>query len=141
MVVEPVEEQIFWVLVGYCGLPMIGFMVFGLLRPRELAAVTGFPFGSPFQDFTVWALLGMGVAATLGIRWTGPYLVGPAIAWAIFFVGATTIHFGQFSETDSLTHGAMLVILGTHGLISAVLLVALWTSQAWRPRPSDDAQL
>ena len=54
------ETVLLWVLVGYCGIPMVGFMTFGLVHPLELAALTGFEAGSPFQTFTVWALLGLG---------------------------------------------------------------------------------
>ena len=134
------EVVLRWTLVGYCGVPMIGFMGYGIFRPDELAAMTGFEPGSPFQTFTMWALLGMGVAATLSWRLRGPYLVGPALSWAIFFVGATSIHLTQFSSAGSLTHGAMLQILATHGLISVILLGSLWASAPWRqPPPTTEA--
>lgn len=126
------EAILRWVLVGYCGLPIIAFMTFGLLRPQQLAELTGFPPGSPFQTFTLWALLGMGVAAALAVRLRGPYLTGPALAWAVFFVGATSIHLEQFSSAGELTHGAMLTILATHGSISVILLGSLWASRVWQ---------
>jgi len=126
------EAVLRWVLVGYCGVPMIGFMIFGLLRPDRMAQVTGFAAGSPFQTFTTWALLGMGVAAAFAARQRGVYLIGPALAWAVFFVGATSIHLRQYTAAGSLTHGAMLTIFATHGLISVVLVGALLMSKAWR---------
>ena len=127
------ETLLLWVLVGYCGLPMIGFMAFGLMRPEDLAGLTGFEPGSPFQTFTAWALLGMGVAATLGISYRGSYLIGPALAWIVFFFGATAIHLEQFSAGGHVTHAQMLLIFATHGLISVVLLAALWSSGLLRP--------
>ena len=127
------ETVLLWVLVGYCGLPMIGFMAFGLMRPEDLAGLTGFEAGSPFQTFTVWALLGMGVAATLGFWHRGSYLIGPALAWSVFFFGATSIHLEQFSAAGHLTHSQMLLIFATHGLISVILLAALWSSGLLRP--------
>lgn len=133
------ETILIWVLVGYCGIPMIGFMGFGLMHPHELAELTGFDPGSPFQTFTSWALLGMGVAAALAFRFRGTYLIGPALAWAIFFVGATSIHLAQFRTDDALTHTNMLLILATHGLISLILLGALWASGVWRLGGADEA--
>lgn len=130
------ETVLVWVLVGYCGIPMIGLMGFGLMHPHELAELTGFPQGSPFQSFTTWALLGMGVAATLGWRYRGAYLMGPALAWSIFFLGATTIHMEQFGAGGDLSHATLLLIFATHGLISVILLVALWLSGVWRFEPT-----
>jgi hypothetical protein len=131
------ETILIWVLVGYCGIPMIGLMGFGLMHPGELAELTGFPAGSPFQTFTTWALLGMGIAAALGLRYRGAYLIGPALTWAVFFIGATAIHLKQFSAARALTHSSLLVILVTHGLISVILLGSLWASGVWRLEASD----
>ena len=126
------ETVLVWVLVGYCGIPMIGFMGFGLMHPHELAEITGFPPGSPFQTFTTWALLGMGLASTLSWRYRGAYLIGPALAWSVFFLGATAIHMDQFSAQGDVSHASLLLIFATHGLISVILLVALWLSGVCR---------
>ncbi|MBT8488227.1 MAG: hypothetical protein KJO65_05280 [Gemmatimonadetes bacterium] len=126
------EAVLVWVLVGYCGVPMIAFMAYGLMHPMEMAGLTGFEAGSPFQTFTTWALMGMGVAATAAFRYRGTYLMGPALAWAIFFVGATSIHFGQYGADGTLTHDAILMIFATHGLISVLLLGSLWASGVWK---------
>lgn len=126
------ETLLLWVLVGYCGVPMLAFMLYGLLHPRELAALTGFPPDSPFQVFTTWALLGMSVAAILAPRYRGAYLVGPSVAWAIFFGGATFIHLRQYAAAGSLDHGLALLVFATHGLISILLLGGLAASGVWR---------
>lgn len=126
------ETLLVWVLVGYCGLPMLGFMAFGLVHPHELAEMAGFEPSSPFQSFTTWALLGMGLAATLAFRYRGAYLLGPALAWAVFFVGATGIHIGEYGGVAAMSQGALLTIVSTHGLISVLLLGGLWASGVWR---------
>lgn len=126
------ETVLVWVLVGYCGVPMIGFMIFGLVHPNELAEMTGFAPGSPFQTFAAWALLGMASAATLALRFRGSYLMGPALAWAVFFLGATAIHLRQYASAGALSHGMLAMILATHGLVSVILLSALWASGVWR---------
>lgn len=121
-----------WVLVGYCGVPMAAYMTYGLVHPVEIARMTGFDSGSPFQTFVMWALLGMAISAVLAIRGNPLLTVGPAISWAVFFVGATFIHLRQYSEAGALSHHALLIILVTHGLISLILLSTLWLSGAWR---------
>lgn len=126
------ETVVVWVLVGYCGIPMIGFMLFGLVHPSEVAGMVGFEPGSPFQIFTTWALLGMGAAATLAVRYRGAYLVGPSLAWAIFFVGATMIHLHQYDAAGHLDASLGLLVFATHGLISLLLLGGLAASGAWR---------
>lgn len=130
------ETLLVWVLVGYCGLPMLAFMGLGLVHPDELATMAGFQPGPPFQTFTTWALLGMGVAATLAFRYRGSYLVGPALAWAVFFLGATGIHIEEHGGLGAVSHGTLLVVFSTHGLISVLLLGGLWASGVWREERS-----
>ena len=137
------EILLVWVLVGYCGIPMMGFMGFALVHPVEAAQLTGFPPGSPFQAFTTWALLGMSLTATLGVRLRGTYLIAPALAWSVFFAGATAIHLRQYAELGGLSHHMMLTIFATHGMISVLLLGGLAASGVWRPlsTPTTDAVL
>lgn len=61
---------------------------------------------------------------------------------AVFFVGATAIHFGQYGHAGALTHTNMLLILATHGLISVIILAGLGMSGVWRGegRTREDAQ-
>ena len=126
------ETVVRWVLVGYCGVPMAAFMVFGLVHPDEVARLTGFEPGSPFQTFITWALLGMSVAATLALRYRGSYLVGPSVAWAVFFAGATVVHLRQYGDAGVLDAGLMLIIFATHGLVSVLLIGGLGASGVWR---------
>lgn len=128
------EAILVWVLVGYCGIPMMAFMAFGLMHPVEIARLTGFESGSPFQTFVTWALLGMGLSATLALRLRGTYPVGPALSWAVFFLGATGIHLGQYREAGELDHGTALVVFVTHGLVSVILLGALWTARSGKSK-------
>ena len=53
-------------------------------------------------------------------------------------MGATAIHFEQFSSAGKLTHGAMLLIVATHGLIALILLAALCASGLWRLHTSGE---
>ncbi|MEZ4417192.1 MAG: DUF6790 family protein [Gemmatimonadota bacterium] len=133
------EAVLRWVLVGYCGIPMVLFMGYALVHPAEASQAVGMPAGSPYQTFAVWALIGMGIAATLALRIRGAYLVGPAIAWSVFFLGATAIHMQQLRSEGGLTHGMALLIFATHGLISVVLLGALWASGLLRGGGADAA--
>ena len=117
-----------WVLVGYCGLPMLAVSAVSLVRPDLVAGVLGFAEGNPFQAFLGWAYLGMSLAATLALGYRDRYLIGPSIVWAVFFMGATAIHFQQ----QTPTHGGAVGLFATHGLISVLLVIGMLMSGVLR---------
>ena len=117
------ELLLLWVLVGYCGAPMIVVAVAGLARPDAMADILGFPPGNPFQTFLLVAYLGMSVLSVLALRYRGAYLIGPGVVWSVFFVGATWIHLHQPGHVGG--HGNVLMILATHLLISVLLVAGL----------------
>ena len=126
------ELTMLYVLVGYCGVPMLAFMVVGLWNGPLLADWLGFPPDNPFQGFATVALLAMSLLSLLTVRYRGPYLIGPAVVWSVFFLGATFIHVADFHSRGGMTHSSALLIFATHGLIAIVLLPALWMSGVWR---------
>jgi len=70
----------------------------------------------------------MALSATLALRFRGPYLVGPAVTWGVFFAGATTVHLGMGGGAEAMGLGEVLVVLAAHPLVSLLLVVGLWTS-------------
>lgn len=131
------EIGLLWVLVGYCGVPILAVSLLSLVHPHEVAHWLGLPPGSPFQTFISVANLAMAVIALLSLRYRGTYLIGPAVVWAVFFGGATFIHLAQGIHgggSHDGGHAAALVIFATHGLISVLLLVGLAASGVWRRR-------
>ncbi len=122
------EVGLLYILVGYCGIPVLAVSVGSLARPDRAAAILGFPAGNPFQDFLGYALLGMSVLAVLVLRYRGTFLIAPAICWAVFFAGATAVHLNDFGEQGVLTHGSMVHVFASHGLISLLLAAALVVS-------------
>ncbi len=123
-----------YLLVGYCGLPMVLVSLWCLTRPDEAASHLGFAPGGPFQQFFAVAYLGLAILSLLSPFYRRSYLIGPAIAWAIFFTGATWIHMQDMSAHHSPSHGGMLIVFATHGLISVLLLVSLLASGVWKER-------
>lgn len=126
-----------WVLAGYCGIPMVLVAALLLVHPHEAAEALGFEPDHPFALFLGWAYLGMAASAALTLRLGGTYLVGPAVAWAIFFLGATLIHVGEAGGAAAVGHGGLLQIVASHGAVSALLMVglALGGARAERPAP------
>ena len=124
------ELVLLWTLVGYCGIPMLVVGVMVLVRPEATMEAFGFPPGNPISIFFGWAYLAMALTATLSLGYRGPYLVAPAMIWATFFLGATFVHLGEGPGGN--THGDVLIILPSHGLVSAILVVALAASGMWR---------
>ncbi len=135
------EVALLYLLVGYCGVPMLAFAVMSLVHPHHVAVSLGFPADNPFQVFASVAMLAMAVPSVMALRYRGSFLVGPAVTWAVFFAGATFIHSGDFVSHGSLTHGSLVMIFATHGLISVLLAAALIASGAWRDRPARIRQL
>ena len=126
------EVVLLYVLVGYCGVPMLAAAVVSLWNGPWVADLLGFPAGNPFQAFVGVALLGMSLTSVLALRYRGDYLVAPALCWAVFFLGATFIHAHDFHASGALTHGSALMIFASHGFVSVVLLAALVVSRAGR---------
>lgn len=122
------EIGLLYLLVGYCGLPMLAVSVINLAWPDQLAAHLGFTPGSPFQAFLGVAYLGMSIIAVLPLRYRGLFLIGPAVVWAVFFAGATVVHLHDYGARGALTHHSAILIFSTHGLISVLLLAALISS-------------
>lgn len=129
------ELLLLWVLVGYCGVPMLVISLGGLAYPGRAAGTLGFPAGNPFQTFLLVAYLGMSVLSLLSLRYRGAYLLGPAVLWGVFFLGATAIHLHHPSHGGG--HGGALWIVATHALISVVLAAGLAMSGVLRrPGPA-----
>ena len=117
-----------YVLIGYCGIPMVIVAILFLVHPHEGAEVLGLEPDHPFGLFLGWAYLGMALMAASALRFTGAYLVGPAITWSVFFAGATTVHLQMGGGATAMGHGELLMVLGAHALVSALLVAGLWTS-------------
>lgn len=126
-----------YMLIGYCGVPMVMVSGATLIAPNRVAAVLGFPAGNPFQEFLGYAYLGMSLLSMLAVRFRGEFLVAPALVWAVFFAGATRIHLRDLAGRGALTHGGLLEMLLTHTLISILLVGALWASGVWRRGGAD----
>lgn len=107
-----------WVLAGYCGIPMMAVALLLLVHPHEMAEWVGVAPDHPFGLWLGWAYLGMALSATLALRWGGRYLIGPAVVWAVFFLGATGAH---LHTPGAGGHGALLGVASSHALVSVLL--------------------
>lgn len=114
-----------WVLAGYCGVPMVVVAAFLLVHPHETAEILGFEPDHPFALFLGWAYLGMALTATMTMRWGGRYAVGPAVTWAVFFLGATFVHLGEVGGPGAAGHAGLLEIVGGHLMVSILLVAGL----------------
>ena len=134
---ELAELFLLYVLVGYCGFAMFLVSGFSLLAGDRVAAWLGWPLNNPFQQFLSFALLGLATAAILSIRYRDTYLVGPVVAWSVFFIGATYGHLGDLSQRG-VSHGTALHVFTTHTSIPILLLGLLALSGAVSFRRRDE---
>lgn len=121
------ELGLLYLLVGYCGVPMLAVSLWVLISPDHAAAGFGFPAGGPLLAFFGWAYLGMSLLSLLALSFRGAFLVAPVVVWAVYLGGATAVHLRE-------SHGRALEILASRGLIAALLVVALLASGAWKAR-------
>lgn len=117
-----------YLLVGYCGVPMLAVSLWVLVSPERAAAGFGFSAAGPLLGFFGWAYLGMSLLSLLALRYRGAFLVAPVVVWAVYLGGATLVHLQE-------SHGRALEIVTSHGLIAVLLVGALIASGAWRARP------
>lgn len=123
-----------WVLAGYCGIPMVVVALLLLVHPHEAAEYLGFEPDHPFALFLGWAYLGMALIAALALRRGGAYLIGPAVVWAVFFLGATFVHLADAGGVGAVGHTGALQIFAAHGLVSVLLVAGLALGGARSPR-------
>ena len=127
------ELVLIYLLVGYCGLPMLGVSLWALMSPDRAAAAFGFTAG-PIFSFFAWAYLGMSSVALLALKYRGTFLIAPVTVWAVYLGGATFVHMGESTAVGGHAHAALLEVFAAHGLIAVLLVIALALSGAWRMR-------
>jgi hypothetical protein len=123
------EVTLLYLLVGYCGIPMLAVSLWVLLSPEEAARGFGFQASGPLLGFFGYAYLGMSFLSVLALRYRQTFLIAPVVVWAVYLGGATAVHL-QASE------GRFFDIFASHGLIGVLLVVTFVLSGAWRRRLS-----
>lgn len=118
-----------YLLVGYCGVPMLIVSIWALSRPDQVAHMFGFGAAGPLLGFFGYAYLGMSLLAILTLWYGGNFLVAPALVWAVYLGGATLVHLRQFGPQSE---GGAVEIVASHGLIAVLIVVALILTGAWR---------
>lgn len=122
------EIALVWLLVGYCGVPLLAVSAGSLLWPDRAAEILGFPAGNPFQDFVGVALVGMSAIAILALWIRGRYLVGPALVWIVWWTGATWVHVKAAGGLGGIHLHELLHVFLAHGLVAVLLAAALIAS-------------
>lgn len=110
-----------YVLVGFCGVPMLILSLLGLAAPERAVELFGVP-GRNVQGGVALVFLAISVTAVMALRYRGAYLIGPTVAWAVVLGGGTFFH---LHDGSAATHGGALTIFATHGLVALLLLAAL----------------
>ncbi len=125
-----------YLLVGYCGVPMLVVSLYLLISPERAAAAFGFTASGPVIAFFGWAYLGMSILSLLALYYRGAYLVAPVVVWAVYLGGATFVHLGELAARGGGGGhgGGPLEIFAAHGLVGVLLVLALLVSGAWRGR-------
>lgn len=118
-----------YLLVGYCGVPMLAVSLWALLSPAVVARMFGVGAAGPLLGFFGYAYLGMSLVAILVLWYGGVYLVAATLVWAVYLGGATVVHLTQFGQPSL---AGTVEVFASHGLIAVLLVTALIVSRAWR---------
>jgi hypothetical protein len=121
------QLALLYLLVGYCGIPMLAVSVWFLVNPAQASAMFGFSPG-PVLTFFGYAYLGMSLISVLALRYRGRFLIAPAVCWAVYLGGATLVHFHENVGGAGHMHGGALEIFASHGLIAVLLVICLLAS-------------
>lgn len=127
---DRIELVLVYLLAGYHGVIMIAVALFILILPEQGAKMLDAPSGNVFQDFMGWAYLGMAVASTLTIWIRGRFLLAPIVYWAVYFFGATWIHWRESAADGHLSAVWAFRIVLSHALLP-IVMVGLWI---WRQK-------
>lgn len=127
--VRVLELGLVYLLAGYHGVVMLAVALFTLLGGPRAAAMAGAEPGSPFQQFAGFAFLGLSIAAILAVRLRDSYPVGPVVAWTVYFLGATGVHWREAAAAGDLDATWALRIVTSHALPALAMLALLL---AWR---------
>lgn len=118
-----------YLLVGYCGVPMLAVSLWALLSPVVVARMFGVGAAGPLLGFFGYAYLGMSLVAVLTLWYGGTFLVAASVVWAVYLGGATVVHLTKFGRPSA---GGVVEIFVSHGLIAVLLVTGLIVSGAWR---------
>jgi ABC-type dipeptide/oligopeptide/nickel transport system permease subunit len=129
------EMILLYLLVGYCGVPMLAVSIWALVSPEAAARGFGFASPGPLLAFFGYAYLGMSLLSLLALRYRQSFLIGPAVVWAVYLGGATLVHLDAYRQRADHPIGGALEIFASHGLIAVLLVIALLASGVWR-RPA-----
>ncbi len=121
------ELVLLYVLVGYCGVPMVAVSVGILAAPERMAEMLPIGEPGPVVAFFGWAYLGMSLLPLLALRYRGTFLIAPVVCWGVYFAGATFVHL-HGGGGGAASHGGMLAVLATHGLVTVILAIGLFMS-------------
>jgi hypothetical protein len=95
-----VEIALVWLMAGFYGVATLVAGLQHLLNADRVAAYIGWAPGSGFQLELGWAEVGIALAGCLAIWFRGPYLLAPALAASLLYLGAGLVH-----ARDMLRHG------------------------------------
>ena len=118
-----------YLLVGYCGVPMLAVGLWALLSPAVVARMFGVGAAGPLLGFFGCAYLGMSLVAILTVWYGGTFLLAATLVWAVYLGGATVVHLREFGLPS--VNGAVEIV-ASHGLIAVLLVTSLIVSGAWR---------
>jgi len=117
-----VEIVLSHMLVLNAGVGSLLLFIGHLVRADEVARSLGWPTGTGFQKEVAFASLGLGILGVLSIWFRNDFWTATVVAFAVFYLGATWVHFTDPASRD--TRSRLSVFLYSN-IVTALLFLGL----------------
>lgn len=120
-----VELYLLWFLFMMVGISSIWSFMGHVFAANEVAAVIGWPAGSPFQFEVGIANLAFGILGLLCLKIRDNFWLATIIGFSVFYLGAAYGHIINIMQTGNMAPGNAGFALYMDILIPIVLIVLL----------------
>lgn len=130
------EMMLVWLLAVYCGLAQIAVGTVMVVNPDWVAThMARVPPGNPVMLWAGFLYLGLAIIATMTVKLRGTFILGPVIAWSIFWIGATYAHVqAEIANGTGVSAHGFAAIFIAHGLVGIILIaLTVWWWKARKP--------
>jgi hypothetical protein len=125
------EIGLVWLTAGFYGAATLIAGLQHLLNADRVAAYIGWAPGSGFQLELGWAEVGIAVAGCLAIWFRGPYLLAPALAASVLYMGAGLVHARDMARHGNFSPGSAGPVFYIDLIVPLLTVVLLVLYAPW----------
>jgi hypothetical protein len=124
------DIALLWLVAGFYGGNMFISGLQHIFNSKNIAQSIGWE-SNGFQKELGWFSVGLGISGLLATLWQGVYLVGPAVAGAVFLLGAALVHVEDMRKRQNFQPGNAGVIFYIDIIVPIVTVLAIILAAPW----------